>query len=1220
MEICRKIGCVTVLFIFVFIVAPMSHRDSALGADSGTKDVGATFMAPTKREKKEIAVKYSENWHQLYVPGGGYWKKRIGIDVGNQSSYELMGEPISLKVGKNKGEIDLAGVEVREIRVCDDNGNEFLFNIVDLDGKFIQEGKVPEGAQFIFPIELKVGEEKRYYVYFDNPKAWPVPEFWEVTIGTANSGFEEDGWWDWRNSQRVTDKSYSGKASVKLTSSGKNSEGPFTPMLAVPQDRNFIGKISFYYNAEITRGTYYVSMFFFDKRGNPITGVRGPGDPHSHIDIFHTSASSIGWKKFTCSFGRKGTGADFTIPEETEKIRLRGCFWATDGVNTGIVWLDDFVIEGLDKPSPSVTVKVNPVEESKLKVAGENAKWFEEKGGNWEYRVPVEIINTKNEYLKNVMVMTSMTKLKVMLGKHFNESSMRITDPSGKVVSHFIMDDKIFFVGNVPAMTIVYYYIYLSKNPAIKTGAGGSYEQLLSSKANLVQNPDFEDGSSHWRSEVELGKEGGKAIYGSDPNVKYELSSPGKFGKYCVKMDVGEKAPTGWRGWRQEVPVKPNTTYLYAGYVKTEDIVGQVSLHAHLHDSEGKLCGVKYLSTRSNISGTNDWQLLSMVFTTPPEIASVELHLTMDAKGKLWHDGIVLCEVIEGIAKDMQYRTPPGTGAFMVWPVNPIVKVFQDDIPQDLPAELKVQLARNEKEPLQICLRSTKILKNLEIKVDTPRNASGDKLENVRIDRVGYVPVDVATNYFSSSLPPWRRIIPTGDTYSDGWAGWWPDPLLPAKPFDLEPGKTQPLLITFATSKNTKPGDYTGTIKIVSEGKILKTIPLKVTVWNFELSNESHLTALFDLKNGPGWNFVNSETRPQWYKFMSEYRVCADNILPCPEIKYKNGQVTLETAEFDRAASYYFDELKMRIAYLPLEFYSFGWGFEPKPYKGFKYPSPEYKDAYQKCLKALWEHLKSKGWGKKFILYISDEPHFYDKEISKRIIEQMQWLCNMIHEVSPEIKIYSSTWRYCPEWDGYLDVWGVGSYGCFPVEEMEKQVKKGKTLWFTTDGQMCLTTPYCAIERLLPYYCFKYGVSGYEFWGFSWWTFNPYKFGWHRYLPHVFKPGDKPIGVRYPSIDGFLAYPGWLIGEKGPLSSIRLEQVREGMEDYEYMYILKTRIEEAKKKGKDTATAEKVLQKAMDLVSIPNAGGTKSTKILPNPDAIFIIRNDLAQEIMKLGE
>ena len=144
---------------------------------------------------------------------------------------------------------------------------------------------------------------------------------------------------------------------------------------------------------------------------------------------------------------------------------------------------------------------------------------------------------------------------------------------------------------------------------------------------------------------------------------------------------------------------------------------------------------------------------------------------------------------------------------------------------------------------------------------------------------------------------------------------------------------------------------------------------------------------------------------------------------------------------------------------------------------------------------------------------------------------------------------------------------------------------------------MCTDTPYCAVERLLPHYCFKYGAEAYEFWGVAWHTYDPYRFGWHSFIHQTSEPGES-YWVRYPNGDGFLLYPGQPIGHAGPVSSIRLEQAREGVEDYEYFFLLKSRMEAAKSAGKPTDAAERALKDAQELVQIPNDGGYYSTRIL----------------------
>jgi hypothetical protein len=362
---------------------------------------------------------------------------------------------------------------------------------------------------------------------------------------------------------------------------------------------------------------------------------------------------------------------------------------------------------------------------------------------------------------------------------------------------------------------------------------------------------------------------------------------------------------------------------------------------------------------------------------------------------------------------------------------------------------------------------------------------------------------------------------------------------------------------------------------------------------------------------------------------MAERRVCPDTIQPAPSLRYENGQVIADFAAFDAAAEYYFEVLRFPHAYTPWTFYLFGWGHPTddrfgeapyageRPYEGVdrKQLRPEFKRAYQACLKAYWDHLKAKGWADKVILYISDEPYDWQPHIR----DQMQALCDMIHEVDPAIPIYSSTWHHQPAWDGYLNVWGIGHYGIVPEQKIRELQRGGARIWWTTDGQMCTDTPYCAVERLLPHYCFKYGAEAYEFWGIDWLTYDPYRFGWHSYISQAGEPG-KYTWVRYPNGDGFLAYPGKPIGHAGPVSSIRLEQAREGVEDYEYLYLLRERIVAGKAAGRDVRVAEQALAQAQDLVAMPNPGGRYSTQILPDPDAVLRVREAVAGAIEGLGD
>jgi hypothetical protein len=84
------------------------------------------------------------------------------------------------------------------------------------------------------------------------------------------------------------------------------------------------------------------------------------------------------------------------------------------------------------------------------------------------------------------------------------------------------------------------------------------------------------------------------------------------------------------------------------------------------------------------------------------------------------------------------------------------------------------------------------------------------------------------------------------------------------------------------------------------------------------------------------------------------------------------------------------------------------------------------------------------------------------------------------------------------------------------------------------------------------------------------------------------------------------------------VTSIRLEQAREGCEDYEYLYLLRETIARARKAGGDVSAAEQVLADAQQLVTMPSAGGLQSTRILPDPDAVLRVKESVARAIESL--
>ncbi len=1164
-----------------------------------------------------VAVAPAAEWqHPLYLGHGDVWRQRIPVRVENPLASALEGLPVSVRVGEGAGEARLVGRACDAVRVVDASGREMLFAVLGADGARIDRGPIPAGATFFLPAECPAGSNATYFIYFDNPSAWRVPDFLEVASPDINGGFESGegamaaGW-----SSKDEDGSHRAIWATGGARSGKRCVRHEVDAGAEPNWLGVTRRI-----APVVPGARYRIRGWVRAEG-----VGGQAGWFWHVrgrdglianKVFGAGGGSYDWKEVVL---------DLTAPP--------GARWITVGTSlrgTGRAWFDDLTIECDQATAPRATA--GAPEALALSEAPVAPAWPAD--GVARRRMPVRFTNLSDSPMAGALGWVWLPS--ALRGARGLEPASVVL--GGRAVPFTRLGDMLLLDCPLGAKSRVTAHVYLAPaaaaatQGAARTGLGSDipsdyslarraaeveparFAALLTNAANLVKNPDFALGG-----EIPESWQGAKA-----GDATMAADAPGLFGARCVRLTL-PRGNTGWRGWRQTVPVKAGHTYLMGAWAKCRGLEGEARLHAHVLTAQRRhVAADAFASAGEDISGDTGWTFWHGTIQIPDDGALLELHLTADCGGTLWHDGVLVAEIARGESGAVEARDEGGAEPLAVWPVNPIVKVFREDAPPEAARRAEVALARNEAEPLQLALRSAAAREGVTLEVTAPRSEGGATLPEPEVHRVGYVPIDHPTSYYRSDTPEWQRKYPVTPGRCDGWAGWWPDPLLPATPFDLAPAQTQPIWITFRAPGDAKPGEYSGSVRLKAAGEILRELPYSVRVWPFALPDERHVIAMYDVR--PGRQFLEEgapaeEVKRRMIRFLSERRLCADRIPSDPVFGREGDRVTADFAAFDAAAAWYFGEMRMPVAYFPGFFYVFGWAHPPKailgedPYEG-GYPyegadrsklRPEYRRVYQAALRLFWDHIKAKGWADRMVLYISDEPHFTHEEVR----QQMRAACEMIHEVDPKIRIYSSTWRHCPEWDGHLDIWGIGHYGCFPMEEAARLRREGHEIWFTTDGQMCTDTPYCAVERLLPHYCFHHGAGAYEFWGVDWLTYDPHEFGWHRYINQSDRPGNRYY-VRYPNGDGYLAYPGQAVGVEGPVSTIRLEQARDGAEDYEYLRLLKQAAEGG---GSRAAAARAALAEAVALVPIPNAGGRYASRILPDPDAVPALRRKIAEAI-----
>lgn len=782
---------------------------------------------------------------------------------------------------------------------------------------------------------------------------------------------------------------------------------------------------------------------------------------------------------------------------------------------------------------------------------------------------------------------------------------------------------------------------------------------------NLLSDGGFEDADPE-NLTVPAGKDGLAWSHDPvEPGVEYSFVDPGvpALGKKALRVKVAPEAPSRWRGWRRSVRVEPNQTYLFGYAIRTDSTSGSYDMHLHWRKDDRSLAKGGFDSLARPTSGKTPWTIKSAVRRASEDATIAEIHLTNTNYGVSEYDSVFVTPVDSATVESFE------GGEKGVFQVPAVAKVFTDTTfskdAQSLNSERPATcaLALGEEETLQIAIRADAENQGeyrVSASVPTLRGDASKTLDAPDVFVVSNVLVDYPTNYYHDEKDATIRKFPKTSPACDGWIGFWPDPLISvettspssakrdeiAKTFGapelwndsqkvsadafaglvaLRADETRAIWLRFKTKRETAPGVYEGVVTLARNDGVKLEIPYSTSVLNFVVP-ATRITGIYDSRISHDY-FGNGSRREKLERVsekLLDRKLCPDKPICEPKISYDKatGNASADWSEYDAEATRYFDELGGKAAYFPGEFYLFGWGVPPKVVEGENpYPGewpydgadrtklrPEYKKAYQAKLKLFWDHLKEKGWADKCVLYISDEP-FYSKP---EIIQQMKALCDMIHEVDPAIPIYSSTWVFVPEWLGYIDVWGVGHYGGVGEATLQKIYASGGRVWWTTDGQMCLDTPLCAVERLLPYTCVRRGAELYEFWGASWYTCDPFDSASHFYISQSDQPGVR-YWVRYPNGDGYIFYPGDPIGRPGAiLDSIRSEQAREGIEDAGWLVGLRDAIATKTAAGSpERAKAQAALDRALDWLPLNCGSGRYSTRYIADPQEFERVRLDV---------
>ena len=419
--------------------------------------------------------------------------------------------------------------------------------------------------------------------------------------------------------------------------------------------------------------------------------------------------------------------------------------------------------------------------------------------------------------------------------------------------------------------------------------------------------------------------------------------------------------------------------------------------------------------------------------------------------------------------------------------------------------------------------------------------------------------------------------------YSTEPPGWWPDPLVPflnpydAKPvsamrlnreeqngkisyqlsgarfagngFTVWPERNQPVWGEVAIPASQAPGIYQGTFSVQLAASNTVEIPVKLTVWDFALPDGLPLTTQFGSLDGvsakhgvPDGSPLSLELQERYALALEEHRIAAPIPSALLPITRPNGSI--DTKKNHEALKQYLTQHHTGPFRIPVF---------PSDGKG--------KKAFERYLREFFVYLKENGWERGAYYFPVSEPN------TKEAYDRVRSVAQLVHEAEPSIRFLCTEQPYTQDssWGdlhGAVDVW-CPLFTFFDGDRAARARERGEIMWTytalcqkappyhpnfaTVGGQpgMFWQIDFPLLNYRLPLWLnWRNKVQGLLYWSAVHWG-DPERDVWT----------DPGFRNRYNG-EGYLLYPGSEAGIFGPVPSLRLKALRDGLEDYAYFSLL----------------------------------------------------------------
>ncbi len=462
--------------------------------------------------------------------------------------------------------------------------------------------------------------------------------------------------------------------------------------------------------------------------------------------------------------------------------------------------------------------------------------------------------------------------------------------------------------------------------------------------------------------------------------------------------------------------------------------------------------------------------------------------------------------------------------------------------------EATLSAGRNEYEAIQLMVAGNpaRTAKEVEIKVSDLTSETGERIssdqaewgwiKSVRTESSG-VPVD-----FIGEIP---------DIVMEGMGA-----------FEVKAADFVPVLVRWFITPGTRPGRYQGTVTVRNAEGEQKT-PVSIRVFDFDLPKANSIPVAFTFFESYyaewyGVEKLSDQQKLRIYDFLLKYRVPPNNIYSddvYPEL-------------------HLLEKIKDRVNFVTIG-----------PWK--KEYTPQQAQERVEALGENMKRLEEMGLSRQTYFYGADELHYH---VNKRMASVRQ-AYEYLHRHFPDLKMMQTSFpkepyeRYFNTWVPYISYFSRDEW----LEKLEGLRANGAELWwYVADGPV---KPYPNFfvdyppydSRIFMMMSYRYHVDGVLYWAINreWKTNLEINAQWPRaeWKPYIYHISEGTKKERNGM--GNYVYPG---PDGRILPSLRFENLRDGIEDYEYMMLLKAQIERVSKSEKADPG---LLKAARDLQEVP---------------------------------